>query len=607
MRPRFSLFLVLLGLGILANPGVARAQWLTQQFTLKLGWNAVYLHVDASHETLDNLVGAGAVVTTPIQEIWMWTPITGTTQFVTTPQDPVATSSQWATWKRSTPGTSTLQRLIGNVACLVYSSSATDYVWTLKGRPRLPGHQWSSSGLNFVGFPTVAASPPSFESFLAQVPALQQNAEIYEYPGGALGAGNPARVFAFRTTPVQRGRAFWMRAGNVYNKYYGPFEIRSTGADGINFQDALGSARFRLRNLSPNSLTITVDHIASEAPPVGQTPIVGAPPLLVRGSLNTTNLTYGYTNLVLGGSQSWTLPAAGQAGSEVEVVLGLNRSAIAANAGDLLAGILRFTDSLGHSRVDMPVSAIAGSTAGLWVGAATVTHVGAYLKTFARDPAGAPIMSTTTNGFGSYLVTSVNTNLGPVPRPFPLRLIVHTDTTNTHLLQRIYMGVSPATNFVNATRESLLDPNQLSTARRVTAVHLPFTATNTIWKFTGSLQPGASVTVSVALPHDEHASNPFLHTFHPDHDNLDARFNATQLPPGFESYSVLRDVTLSLNPPADNFSSITGSGRSYTGVYSEAVTFQGKQTTQGAESRSFVSQGIFVLNRINSVATLTTQ
>ena len=34
------------------------AQWVTQTVKLTSGWNAVYLHVDLSHTTLANLVGA---------------------------------------------------------------------------------------------------------------------------------------------------------------------------------------------------------------------------------------------------------------------------------------------------------------------------------------------------------------------------------------------------------------------------------------------------------------------------------------------------------------------------------------------------------------------
>lgn len=398
-----------------------------------------------------------------------------------------------------------------------------------------------------------------------------------------------------------------MRAGNVFNRYYGPFEIHGSTANGIRFGKMLGSGRIRLRNLSPNSLTVTATHIASEAAPGGQNTIVAAPPLLVRGALNTTDLTYPYSTLVLGQTHSWTLPAAGQPGAEVELVFGLNRAAITANAGDLLAGIIRFTDSLGHSMVDMPVSATAGSDAGLWVGTASVTKVRSFLKTYQRDATGAPVTSNQTNSFGSYITTGVNTNLGNVPRAFPLRLILHTDGANSQLLQRVYHGQDIFSSLINASRQDFLDQTKLASARRISAAHLPFSELNTGWAFSGPIKPGSTVSVTVTLAHDDQASNPFLHTFHPDHDNLDARFSGTQLASGFESYNVKRLITLAVNPPADDFNAITRSGQSYSGVYSETLTFEGQQTPQGVEASSYESQGTFTLNRINNIATLTTQ
>src|SRR6185436_3609604 len=132
------------------------------------------------------------------------------------------------------------------------------------------------------------------------------------------------------------------------------------------------------------NLTVTLRLANSEPAPIGQTPITAAPPLLLRGILNLTNLTYGYTNLPVDSPRSWTLTPRNQAGSEVEVVLGLNRAAITDPPGSLLAGILRFTDSLGFSQVELPVSATAASSAGLWVGTATINQVGQYLVTYAR-------------------------------------------------------------------------------------------------------------------------------------------------------------------------------------------------------------------------------
>lgn len=502
-------------------------------------------------------------------------------------------------WKRPTSQTGQLRRLVGGVACLVYTTA--DFTWALKGRPAPPNYRWTTSGLNFIGFPTVPVSPPSMEAFFGQVASFRQNTEIFQYPGGELGPGNPAKVFADRTTPVTRGKAFWMRSGNVYNRYYGPFEIVSSGAKGVDFRGNLSAISLRLRNHTANDLTVTLQLVASEAPPAGQTAIVGEPTLLVRGDQNISDLSYSYTDLNANGSQSWTLKGAGQPGSEVEIVLGLNRAAITDEPGALLAGILRLSDSLGHTQVDLPVSATVASNAGLWVGAAAVTQVRSYLKSFQRDSDDAPVVGTN----NAYVVTGVSTNFGAVARPFPLRLIVHSDNTSAHLLQHVFYGLDPTTNHVNATRESMLDPNQLASARRISAVHLPVTPTNTIWKFVGPLKLGNSLTATVTLDHGDQASNPFLHTYHPDHDNLDNRDKTfTQaLATGFESYKITRVIRLTPSVPTDDFGAITRSGQRFTGVYDETVTFTGK----GTEFRAFETQGAFLLNRINPIATLTTQ
>ena len=277
----------------------AQAQWVTQSFALKGGWNAVYLHVDASHDTLNNLIAND--LSNPIQEVWLWAAPASVQQFVQSPQTPLATASQWVSWARTNSTLAALQRLGGNMACLVRVHSATNnYTWNLKGKPVPPQYQWTTTGLNFLGFPTPSTNPPSFEDFLAKAPGLAQTSEIYQYPGGELGATNPVRVFTLRTTFVRRGEAVWMRTGATFNRYFGPFDVELQSASGVNFGDSIGQYRVRLRNTTSGQVTVTLSQVASETPPAGQTAIVQTPPLLVRGALNLTNLTYGFTNLSAG-------------------------------------------------------------------------------------------------------------------------------------------------------------------------------------------------------------------------------------------------------------------------------------------------------------------
>jgi len=503
------------------------------------------------------------------------------------------------TWGRIGTGiTDTLLSLVPNNAYLVYSIATTNYTWNVKGQPVVPSYSWSSSGLNFFGFSTPGTNPPNFDAFLAMSPALQSAAQIFTYTGGELSASNPTQVFAFRNTPVTRGQSFWIRAGTLANTYFGPFQVVAANPTGIQFGDSLSEYSLRLHNSTPTNITVSLRLVASETPPSGQTNIVGPPPILIRGAMNTTNLLYTSTNLSLGTTQSWTLTAQGTAGADVTVVLGLNRSALNTTAGSLYAGILQFTDSYGLSEIDVPVSGVTASTAGLWVGNASVTQVSSYLKNYQMDSNNAIVMTTN----GNYVVTSVNTNLGPVVQPYPLRLIVHNTGTNVSLLQRVYYGNRFATNTVIATQEAFLNPTNVGTARRISATHLPYSDNNSPWAFTGRLVQGSNLTTTVTLNYDDQRSNPFLHTYHPDHDNLDAAFG-TQLPPGAESYGISRNIRLNINPPGTDFNSLTTANQLLSGVYQETMTLTG---FNGAP-RAFNVIGIFALTRISPIAVLTQQ
>lgn len=576
-----------------------RAQWTTQTLSLKAGWNAVFLHVDAGHATLDQLVGAGAPAVTPIEEVWRWNTQAGTAQFIDSPQEPTTGGTQWSAWRRADGGASALQVLTPNTAYLVFSTA--DYGWELKGRPVLPRYDWSTSGLNFLGFPTVPAGSPNFEDFLLQAPALLAG-EIYRYPGGDLGPGNPLRVFALRTTPVTRGQAYWLRAGDSFNDYFGPFAVTAAGTGAASFGDAGSAFSFRLKNLTAAPLTVNLALRASEAPPAGQPAIAGVPPLLVRGERNTTNLTYGYSTLPPGTPHAIVLPPRGQSGSEREVVLGLDRATITAAPGELLAGVLELTDSLGHTRVELAATATAASTAGLWVGTAAVTGVSQYLLQYLRDGAGSLVIQEN----GAYVVSSITTNVTPVPVPYPLRLIVHNPAAGpATLLQRVYVGLNAITNPVVANGEAALHPGLLADARRISATHLPWTEANEGWDFSGPLTRSAVILATVGTPYNAHESNPFLHTYHPDHDTLDARFRQ-ELPQGAESYRIIREISLSVNPPADHFQSRIAAGLTLTGEYLESLRLEGLARAGGTfDARRFDVTGEFQIHRLSEVPTLT--
>ncbi len=591
---------ILLTLLLLVGASFAQAQWLSQSVTLSPGWNAVYLHVDASHTTLDTLVGGDGA--NPILEIWRWN-AGPNVQFTTDPQSPINGGSQWISWSRGAAN-SPLQRIVGNSGYLVrVETNVVSYTWTVKGKAVAPANDWTTTGLNFLGFATVPNSPPNFDTFLAVAPDLFDSAELYYYHGGDLNSNNPARIFSpeYRNTPVKRGQAFWFRSGTTFNRYFGPLTVDLSSGTAIDFKENGNSSSLRLKNRTASSLTVSVQLLASETPPAGQTAIAGEPPLIIRGAANPTNVTFGYTNLPINTTRSWTLAPQGQPGSELEVVFGLNRAAMSANPGTLFAGILRFTDSLGYSQVDVPVSAKASSTAGLWVGRALATQVGEYLKTY--QTAGSSLAMTN----GHYIATATNTSIAPTAKLFPLRLIVHNPGagSNAVMLRQVFYGPDAFTNLVVATKQDALNQNLLGQCRRVTATHLPWSATNTFWGMSGRLGSASNLTASVMLDYNDQASNPFLHSYHPDHDNLNTTFK-TVLVPGMESYSVRRDITLSVTPPANDFASQIAGTQSIEGNYLETITVLGLPRAGNTnDTRTFEVRGVFTLNRISDVPTLT--
>ena len=574
-------------------PLVAHAQWQTQTFNSPGGWSAIYLHVDATHKTIDEIVPV------EVEEVWYWRSALSTVQFLTSPQEPVDGGSQWLVWKRGKPNETSLNSLQGNSAFLVKVNSGSPITWSIKGRTTPPRYLWTSTGVNLLGYSTPTGAAPTLESFLlAQPNASLFDLEFYKYIGGDLSAQNPQKVIALRTENLERGQSYWIRSkSGSFNRYFGAFEVSLQDARGVTFGDDRSLYRIRLQNLTKNEINVNLSHLASEAPPSGETAIHDRPPLLLRGALNAQTLEYSFADLN-GSAQTVNLKASGELGSAAEVVIGLNRSQMSEAAGTLYAGILRFADDLGFSQVDIPVSAEKASLTGLWVGEASIRQVRHDLTYFARNGDGSPIR----NDSGAATIVSNRVDFGTTPRAFPLRMIVHVDAAgNASLLQRAYVGIASNVVATVATSEAALDPEHMISARRITTTHLPWSKVNTPWAFTGTFGRGNLLNTTVTTAHGDQSSNPFLHSYHPDHDNRNATFTAT-LPRGRESFDIVRDMALQLDAPAGDFSNITSAHREVTGTYAETITLRGKD----AEQKQYAIQGTFTLSRLSEIATLTT-
>ncbi len=599
---------ILLATFLLALTGV-QAQWQTQHVMLKPGWNAVFLHVDASH------TGIADVAPSPIDAVWLWQPVHAPDRFLNDPQQPMA-GNDWANWHRPEvfPGQeNTLARLIGNAAYLVLNGSNNDLLWSIVGKPVPPSYRWTSRGVNFIGFSTPSDTPPLFNDFLSPAQRLASGGEFFRYDDGDNDLTPSLFNALFHTVPVRRGQAFWIRHPDLFNRYFGAFDLVLQNPSGVHFGASGSQYSVRIRNATSQDLELTLSLLDSEAAPANQRVIVGKPPLIVRGDRHPQNLTYAYHNLA-GDNDTRTifLKPQGQAGSETEVILGVNRSAMNGNPGDLFAGILRITDALGYTQMDLPVSANQASKSGLWVGNVLVNQVRHYLKNYQRDADKKPV----TDANGAYQLLNTDTSLGSVARPFNLRLIVHKSADKTRLYQRLYHGIGLENQLVITTRENLLNPDELDSARRISATHLPFSEDNSGWPITGTFAQGGSVTARVDLEFGDYTSNPFLHAFHPDHDNLNATFGVPSLVRGFESYDVDRTIKLTFAAPADDFDSLTSGGNQLNGNYEETITFKGldqekpdkddpKKKIVVTESLAIGTAGAFIMRRVSEIDTVT--
>ena len=542
----------------LAVPASLHAQWKTETYTLKGGWNAIWLHGDASHATPAELFAAYPAVL----EIWRWNPNPDQVQYTDSPSSPDATSSEWTIWNREDADEQQLTALVGQSAYLVRCSGASTTTTTVSipQRPRPPAATWLVSGANFLGFPSDTSSPPILSSYFSTFTAATTSpSKIYKYIGGDLGSTNPLQVSA-TAERLDRNTAYWFEA-QVVGDFTGPLRYELPGTDGLAFGRTGNLITLGVNNRSTSAVTLTFSTATSEPAPTGQTGITGPVPL-TRRTFDSTTSTYVETPVV--GEFTVSVPASGR----VDVEFGLDRSQLTGDSSALYASFLRVKDSARLSDVLLPVSAQTATPAGLWVGQVDVSTVTSTV-------AGSPGDTTT--------------------RSFPLRVLLHVDADGTtRLLSQAFVGTLAAEgNLLGVcTRESALLADKKSEALRLVSSTMPL---DRAIVGTGSFAIGATLAHTVTIPFDD-PTNPFVHAYHPDHDNRDARF--APLGAGVESHDLTRRLTFTFTSSPPNGSSISGWGSTiYGGTYAETV--------EGLNKNPLTVGGTFTLRRVSEIAEIT--
>ena len=129
---------------------LAHAQWQSISYTLRGGWNSIYLHGDASHATIETLLTARPEVVA----IWRWNPNPTQVQFSSSSLVPTNGTPEWSVWTRG-GSANTLAALTGQAAYLVECTGtiSNTYVLPIVQKVEPPRSTWVRNGANFLGFP----------------------------------------------------------------------------------------------------------------------------------------------------------------------------------------------------------------------------------------------------------------------------------------------------------------------------------------------------------------------------------------------------------------------------------------------------------------------
>jgi hypothetical protein len=475
------------------------------------------------------------------------------------------------------------------VATISGLSFATAYQLTIPQRILPPRSTWMRGSANFLGFPSLAGTDaPTLGSYFATFPvAIASNARVYKYVGGEIGASNPLQIYSTATEKMDRNQAYWFEA-SVVGDFSAPLEVKTSDPDGVVFGRSTSFVTFRLRNRTSSAMTVTLTPENSAAVPVayasaqtslpsgsGTTVPLAPVPLIRRTYTQQSSATTGQletvtTDTAITGAFTETIAPL----SELQITIGADRARMTADAGTIYASFLRIKDATKMVDIPLPISARTSSLAGLWVGDVQVSRVD-------------PMISGKSYGAST-------------SRSFPLRMIVHVDANGVvRLLSQVYIGkiAGSAAEVGLSTRESSLQADQKAAAVRLSSGHLPLdlvlSATSGSFAL-GSFVDFGPITLAYNSP-----TNPFVHTYHPDHDNRDAKFVA--LGSGVESYNVSRSLRFTFYSAsqllaADPASASWGASK-MVGGYVETIT--------GLRRDPIVSGGTFELRRISEIAELT--
>ncbi|HVV74113.1 MAG TPA: hypothetical protein VHI52_21850, partial [Verrucomicrobiae bacterium] len=488
-----------------------------------------------------------------------------------------------------------------NHSYLVNVSGSQVVQVSVSGQPSIRPTTFEPDAFTLRGFPVDPSNPPTFQDYFAPSPAHYNPASAALQRMYRLNNSTAQWVLVAPTDRLTRGEAYWVYTSGS-SSYDGPLSVTPSVGDGLNFGATAGEKDLTLQNRTSNPLEITIADLG-----LSNLPLVyyGFPtnstlrswlPLPRSYTLNlpansTQRFRIGVQRGQMTNDTFATVLSVGDGrGTQYHVVVAAQRSTPFTGKGGLYRGGT-------HQPLDGGVTSIPPALeAGLWVGDVTVNAVA---ETYNNQ-----------------------TNTTPTTGSFDLRLILHvTPTGVTRLLREViemYQNGTYTTNdagqrvvsqpgqYVLLTDDSLL-PQYTGVAlrdgtpvgRRISTAGFDFEppgGTNFL-TMTGSFGVGNSVTTTIRLT-PQTPTNPFLHRYHPDHDNLDSFFNpisgsnAVQ-----EVYTISRQIELQFAATDPTGQTATDYGYNEIGGYYQ-------ETISGLHRNPLATSGVFHLRRLSTAPVL---
>jgi len=513
------------GILMLGVSGAVCSGW-EQSFLLKPGWNAVFLEVTPDDRSLES-----AFAGVPVASVWTWMPAENSGQFIQDPNEEPDQNRGWLGYfprPRPEAFLTNLFILQANRAYLVKLEGTQNVTWRVRGKPSLRKMQWVADSFNFVGFHVDPDRPPTFGSYFSGRSAFEDQ-PIYR-----LGAGDRWTLVEhpFSET-INPGEAYWVYCKGPTD-FDGPLEVSVEWGDRLDFGSSMVSDVLVVRNRTEIDVDIMLRRESSRSPI----------PLSMRVVDEDTGKK---TWAVL--PTTYVVPAS--AGMELLLDMGIRRKEINA---DEVSGVLEVLNGLGARRlVEVTARAFHAVRPGSSKAVTTVDPMAGLWQ-------------------GTILVNGVSeaqrggTSPKDTGRSFPLRVLIHVDSSGKAcLLKEViemwqegttvadpanpgYEKTETPGRAVLVTDEDLIPDFEGVTMRdgvpvgiRLSTIDFDFPGQTL--EMSGTFSADGEVDATVVMASD-FPTNPFLHRYHPDHDNLDNQF----LNPVQEAYEITRHIRFVFSP-----------------------------------------------------------